>query len=229
VLTKTVEPTTVRVGELITWTMTVSNESEVNAADVNGARVDDRPLRTQLVSLTTTQGTCTVGGGCQLGRLLPGASVTITAVTRATQVGEVVNCVRVGSEEIESDYLDNTACALLRVIGDQPPVLDRCRSLVASPRLLRAGRESVVLTVARDLLGRPLAGVRVLARGAGVEAKSRTNARGVARFAFTPARLGVVGFVGVGVTARAVTQNGCKTLLAVLPGRTPPPLTGRDR
>ena len=41
---------------------------------------------------------------------LPGASVTVTAVTRATQVGDVVNCVEVGSEEIESDYLNNTAC-----------------------------------------------------------------------------------------------------------------------
>ena len=46
-MTKTAEPTTVQVGELITWTMTVTNESSVEAADVNGARVDDRPYRMQ--------------------------------------------------------------------------------------------------------------------------------------------------------------------------------------
>ena len=35
VVTKTADPTTVRVGEPITWTMTVTNESGVDATDVN--------------------------------------------------------------------------------------------------------------------------------------------------------------------------------------------------
>ena len=146
-------------------------DSTVAAGDVSGARVDDRPFRTELVSLTTSQGTCSrseraaISGACS-----PVRSVTVTAVTRATHVGDVVNCVRVGSEEIESDYLNNTACAAAQVIGDPPPILDRCRSLVVSPRLLRAARESIVLVTARNLLGRPLAGVGVRARGAGVAA-----------------------------------------------------------
>ena len=57
-MTKTAEPTTVQEGELITWTMTVTNESSVEAADVNGSRVDDRPLRARLLSLTASQGVC---------------------------------------------------------------------------------------------------------------------------------------------------------------------------
>ncbi len=226
-MTKTAEPTTVQEGEVITWTMTVTNESSVEAADVNGARVDDRPYGIRLLSLTTSQGVCTIGAGCALGRLPPGDSVTVTAVTRATQVGDAVNCVEVGSEEIESDYLNNTACALARVTGNPPPVADRCGSLVASPGLLRAARESVVLATARNLVGRPLAGVLVRARGAGVEASARTNARGVARFVFTAPRLGIIRFKGVGPRTRAVTRLGCQTRVGVLRPRKPPPLTGR--
>ena len=194
VVTKTAEPTTVQEGELITWTMTVTNNSSVEAADVNGARADDRPYGMRVLSLTTSQGVCTIGAGCALGRLLPGGSVTVTAVTRATQVGDVVNCVEVGSEEIESDYLNNTACALARVIGNPPPAVDRCGSLVVSPRVLVASRESVVLTRARTLLGRPVAGILVRAKGAGVVASARTNARGIARFVLTPPRLGIIRF-----------------------------------
>ena len=226
-LKETASPTTVRVGELITWTMTVTNRSTVVAADVSGARVVERPFRMELVSLTTSQGTCSPAGGCNLGRLLPGGSVTVTAVTKATQVGEVVNCVRVGSEEIESDYLDNTACAVAHATGDAPPILDRCRSLVVSPRLLRAARESIVLVTARNLLGRPLADVSVLARGPGVRALDGTNARGIARFVVTASRLGIIRFRGVGPGTTTITANGCTTLLGVLPPRQPPPLTGR--
>ena len=94
-LKKTASPTTVSVGELVTWTMTVTNRSTVVAADVSGARVVDRPFRMELVSLTTSPGTCSPPDRCNLGRLLPGGSVTVTAVTKATQAGEVVNCVGV--------------------------------------------------------------------------------------------------------------------------------------
>jgi len=166
--------------------------------------------------------------GRSLGRLVPGASATVTAVTRATQVGEVVNCVRVRSEEIESDYLNNTACALVRVIGDLPPLLVRCRSLVAAPTLLRAARESVVLATARNLLGRPLAGVLIRARGAGVNYLARTNQRGIARFIFTAPRLGIIRFRGAnGLRTTPITRLGCQTRVGVLPPRKPPPLTGR--
>ena len=136
---------------------------------------------------------------------------------------------QVGSEEIESDYLNNTACALARVTGNPPAVVDRCGSLVVSPRVLVASRESVVLTRARTLLGRPLAGILVRAKGAGVAASARTNARGIARFVFTAPRLGIIRFTGTGPgSAAGTTGSRCRTLVGVLPPRQPPPLTGRD-
>jgi uncharacterized repeat protein (TIGR01451 family) len=221
IVTASAEPTTVRVGETITWTMTVANGSSVDAADVNGVKLaDPRSFRTQLISLTTSQGACTIQG-CALGRLVPGASATITAVTRATQVGEVLNIVRIGSEEIESDYVNNTASALVRVIGElPPPVVDRCGFLTSSPRVLVARRSSAARAVARNLLGEPVAGILVRARGAGTSARARTNAKGVARFSLTPRRAGVVRFRGSGARATATLPGPrCRTLVGVLPAK----------
>jgi len=228
VVTKTASPTTVREGELITWTMTVTNVSSVDAADVQGLKINESSFRTELVSLTTSQGTCTSNPpSCDLGFIAAGASVTITAVTRATGVGDVVNCVRATSEEAESNMINNDACAIARVVG-RAPIFDRCRELVVAPKLLRAGREAVVLATARNLVGRPLAGVRVLARGAGVRFLVRTNERGIARFTFTPSKLGIIRFKGAsGVRTRPVTRLGCQSRAGVLRPRKPPPLTGR--
>ncbi len=217
VVTKSVAPTTVVVGGRLTWTMTVTNRSSVAAADVNGVKLDDpRSFRTRLISLKSSQGTCRPFT-CDLGRLAPGASATVTAVTQATQIGVVVDIVRVGSEEVESNYRNNVAAALARVIGPlTPPVtpLRACRTLTAEPRSLQNGRSSVVRVTARDRAGRPIAGLQVRAGGAGVDRKARTDRGGVARFSMTPASIGLVHFVGD--RARASGPRRCRTLLGVL-------------
>ncbi len=197
--------------------MTVTNRSAVAAADVNGLKLDDpRSFRTRLISLRASQGTCRPYT-CNLGRLAPGASATVTAVTVATRVGVVVDIVRVGSEEIEANYRNNVAAALARVIGPlTPPVgLDICRTLAAEPRLLQSGRSSVVLVTARNRLGKPLRSYLVHARGAGVNVRARTNRQGVARFTMAPSRLGLVVFSSSG---RVLSARGpsCRTLLGVL-------------
>ena len=110
---KTATPTTAVLGHTIRWTITVTNNSTIAAADINLVRVSELTYRLKLVSLTASQGTCNVGA-CNLGRLAPGASATVTAVTRATGIGRVLNVVRVSSEEQESNYLNNTAAALVR-------------------------------------------------------------------------------------------------------------------
>jgi uncharacterized repeat protein (TIGR01451 family) len=216
VVTKTVAPSVVTVGGRLTWTMKVTNRSSVEAADVNGVKVDDpRSFRTRLVSLETSQGTCRPYT-CDLGRLAPGASATVTAVSEATEVGVVVDIVRVGSEEIESNYRNNVASAIARVIGSfRPPVtLPVCRTLTAAPRVLRSGRSSVVRLTARDRFGQPIRGLQVRARGAGVDERTRTDRRGIARFSMTPAELGLVHFTGD--RARAAGPIRCRTLLGVL-------------
>jgi uncharacterized repeat protein (TIGR01451 family) len=221
VVTKTVEPTVVRVGGRLTWTMTVTNRSAVAAADVNGLKVDDpRSFRTKLVSLTASQGAC-VPYRCNLGRLAPGASATVTAVTQATQVGVVVDIVRVGSEETESNYLNNVAAALARVIGPlTPPTTPSsvCKILTAEPRLLQARRSSIVRLTARDARGNPVSGVTVRAVGAGASGKARTDRHGVARMSLRPGHVGLVAFIGKphGARTTAAVRPRCATVLGVL-------------
>jgi uncharacterized repeat protein (TIGR01451 family) len=216
---KTAKPAAVRVGELITWTMTVTNRSSVAAADVNGVKVDEpTSVGTELISLVTSQGTCQPGA-CNLGGLAPGASATVTAVTRALRIGLVVDTVRVGSGETESDYRNNVASALVRVIGplDPPKFPKICRTLTAAPRRLQAQRTSVVLLTARNRLGHPLVGFPIRARGAGIAALARTNRRGVARMTVAPTRMGLVLFAGG--RRRVVHRPTCITLLAALRAR----------
>jgi hypothetical protein len=212
-------PSTVFVGQRITWTMTVTNESSVAAADVNGLKVNDpRSPRTRLVSLRASQGTCRPFT-CNLGRLAPGASATVVAVTIATQVGPVVDIVRIGSEEVETNYRNNVAAALVRVIGPfRPPSdLHRCRTLTAAPTALEAGRSSVVRVRARNRRGNPVPLLYVRARGAGVELLARTDRRGYARFMMLPRQLGIVSLIS-GRRTIASIGPGCLTLLGVVRG-----------
>ena len=216
VVAKSVEPTIVTVGGRLTWTMTVTNRSSVAAADVNGLKLDDpRSFRTKLISLEASQGSCRPYT-CDLGRLAPGASATVTAVTEATRVGVVVDIVRAGSEEVESNYRNNVAAALARVIGPlKPPTAQNvCLALTAEPRALEKGRSSVVRVTARNRFGRPVSGLRVRARGASVDKRARTDRQGVARFSVTPARLGLLVFTGD--RAKAAGPRKCRTLLGVL-------------
>jgi Domain of unknown function DUF11 len=206
--------------------VTVTNASSVATNDVNVVKVSEHSYRTQVISVTPSQGTCGTSG-CDLGRLAPGASATITAVTKATRIGAILNVVRVGSEEQESDYLNNVAAVLVRVVGPlRPPPASNavCRTLVAAPRALRAGQTLIVLATARNRFGAPVPGVIVHARGSGVSKRPRTNARGVARFTVTASSPGLVSFRGA-PRAPAAARTRCATFLAVLRAATPS-LTG---
>jgi hypothetical protein len=225
-IVKTATPTTVVLGRNITWTVTVTNKSAVDAPDVNVVRASERSYRTKLIALTPSQGTCSTTG-CDLGRIAPGASATITAVTEATRIGAILNVVRVGSEEQESDYLNNTASALVRIVGPlrpPPPQNAVCRTLAAAPRALLAGQPVTVLTTARNRFGAPVAGVTVHARGPGIHQRAKTNAHGIAHFTVTPSTTGVVFFRGATRTPATKTAP-CATFLAVLKATTPS-LTG---
>ena len=227
VVVKTAAPTTVVLGRAITWTVTVTNDSSVQAADVNVVKVSERSYRVKVLSVHASQGTCGTTS-CNLGRLAPGAAATITVVTRATRVGTVLNVVRVGSEEQESNYLNNIASALVRVTAPLDDATKdavkaalanaRCRTLEAVPRVLQAGTTSVVVATARNRFRRPVRGVVVRLRGLGLDRSARTNAQGIVRFVVTPTRTGLVHFERpMRVTTAA--REPCRTLLGVLSAR----------
>jgi uncharacterized protein DUF11/prealbumin domain-containing protein len=233
-VTKTASPTTAIVGHIITWTVKVTNHSTLAAADVDVVRVSELSYRVKVLSITPSLGSCSLSG-CNLGRLAPGASATITVVTRATAVGRVLNVVHVNSEEQESNYLNNTAAALVRITADPKNVAARavraaalsraCRTLVATPRVLQSGGTSIVLTTARNRFGRPIRGLLVNAFGLGLDQRARTDARGVARFSVTPTQHGIVHFRHASRSPANVRSN-CGTFLAVLGTTIQRPVTG---
>ena len=225
IVTKTAAPTTVALGDKIKWTVTVTNNSTIAAADVNVVRVSERAYRVRLISLTPSQGTCGAGA-CNLGRLVPGASATITAVGEATGIGRVLNVVHVSSEEQESDYLNNTAAALVRITRPIKEAVEgavkdaaesrSCNTLVAAPEVLRVGTTSIVLASARNRFGKPLPGLTVRLLGVGLDQAARTDRHGTARFSITPTNHGIVHFVHARVIAGVSSR--CAVRLAVLAG-----------
>jgi hypothetical protein len=230
-ITKTASPTTQVLGKDIRWTITVKNNSTADAADVDVVRVSERTYRLKVVSITPSQGSCNVDE-CNLGRLAPGASATITVLTKAIKVGRVLNVVRVSSEEQESNYNNNIAGALVRITDPLPnsvvvkaaAIRRACSTLVAEPHVLRVGSTSVVLTTARNRWGSPLEGLIVNAIGLGLRERAVTNARGVAQFAVTPARNGLIHF-SHGARLPAGVRSSCRTLLGAL-GTNIRPVTG---
>jgi hypothetical protein len=129
----------------------------------------------------------------------------------------VVNIVRVASEEIEPNYRNNVAAALVRVVGPfRPPApTNVCRTLSASPPNLEDGRSSMVRLVARNRLGRPVSGLVVRARGAGVRLQARTDRQGVARMELIPGRVGLVFFASGPRLLRVRGRPSCVTVLGV--------------
>ena len=233
-ITKTAAPTTAVLGQTIRWKVTVTNHSTLAAADVNVVRISERTYRLKVISIKPSQGTCTVGG-CNLGRLAPGAKATITVLTKATAVGRVLNVVRVSSEEQESDYKNNTAAALVRITK---PIRDAaaaavkaaalaraCSTLVAQPHKLQAGGTSIVLATARNRYGRPVQGLSVHAIGLGIDQRVRTDSHGIARFALNPLQHGLVHFQHH-LRLAAGVQSRCRTLLGVLRTAAKKPVTG---
>jgi len=118
----------------------------------------------------------------------------------------------------DSGVIDNVRLAL--AAGGPLPQAD-CGSLRLSVRGLTRARRSIVWARVRDTRGVAMAGVRVVARGAGVRSSRITNARGFVRFLVRPRRTGVVRFAVPASSrcARRVTVRGVRTVVL-------PPLAG---
>ena len=231
---KTAAPTTAVLGQTIRWQVTVTNRSTLAAAHVDAARISELTYRVRVIAIRPSQGTCNFGG-CNLGRLPPGASATITILTRAIGTGRVLNVVRVSSEEQESDYLNNTAAALVRITAPineaaanavkGAAVSRACSTVVAQPRTLQVRGTSIVLATARNRYGKPLRRLTVRALGLGINEQARTDSRGIARFALTPRQRGLVYFQH-DLRLQAGVRSRCRTLLAVLGATATNPVTG---
>jgi uncharacterized repeat protein (TIGR01451 family) len=111
VVTKHADQTTAKVGDIVTYEITVRNTGQVDAPNV--VVVDAPAGKPQLSSSHPSQGTCRFGLPlvCQLGTIDAGHSATVRVRLQVIQVGTVRNLAVVGSGATESRLSDNVALA----------------------------------------------------------------------------------------------------------------------
>jgi uncharacterized repeat protein (TIGR01451 family) len=100
------------VGQPLTYTITVNNPSRVAAPGVKV--VDTLPADVVFVSASSTQGSCSYGGGivtCAIGTMASGATVTITIVVKPSEAGTLVNTATVSATAHDSNLSNNTSSA----------------------------------------------------------------------------------------------------------------------
>ena len=123
---------------------------------------------------------------CNLGRLAPGASATVTAVTEAIRAGVVVEHRPRGLRRRSSRTTGTTSRPHWHVVGPSAPHAgDVCRTLAgATAAFSRSGRSSVVrVTCARNARSTArVADSRFALAAPGVDRRARTNRQGIARF-----------------------------------------------
>lgn len=121
---KAVDRTTAVVGDLLTYTITVSSKGPDAATGVS--LTDTPPAGTTVVSAAATQGSCTGAAPvvCALGSLGPGASATVTVKLAARAVGTVVNQATVKATEVDPDAANQSSSAATTVAEKplSPPV-----------------------------------------------------------------------------------------------------------
>jgi hypothetical protein len=176
--------------------------------------------------MTPSQGYCD-SIACHFGTLAAGASATLAAVTEQGSTRLVVNTVRASTTTPEADLANNTASAVVRVIGaGNPSAAERCVAVVVAPSTVRAGRTTVVSARAFDAHGRRIGGLALELRGAGVRARRTTAITGNARFAFTARRTGIISVAPPGRTARPGSPQRCGVVLGATAARRPGGVTG---
>ncbi len=123
-LTKTVSPDPVRVGDMLTYTVTVTNDGPATAASL--VLTDTLPESMTLISSTTSQ-----GGGCgvtrpivcDLGQLTNGASATVTFVVTPTAIGAFTNTAEVGGVDPFDNALIPASDVVAVTVNDLSPAI----------------------------------------------------------------------------------------------------------
>lgn len=115
-ITKVANPSIVKIGNNVTYTLTVSNAGLQVAT--NTVVNDNLSSALSWASATTTRGTCNAGNpvACNLGNLAVGAKATVTIVAKTLSVGTVTNTATVSSNAPDFTPVDNTASTTINVV-----------------------------------------------------------------------------------------------------------------
>lgn len=117
VVTKTVSPKVAAVGDILTYTVTVTNRGPDTAQQVVGTDTSSRLA--SIVSLKPTQGRCTIVPTleCSVSDLAPGATVTVTARVRVLTRGMLIDTAAVTARGTDPDPSTAHATAVARILA----------------------------------------------------------------------------------------------------------------
>jgi hypothetical protein len=116
--------------------------------------------------------------------------VTITIVVVGAVPGQALNVAVVAINEADTNLADNRAEAVLEVVAPTGRNLP-CYFLSARTKVLKPGKLTILRVTVR-LSGKRVSGVKVVARGAGVDTQAKSNREGVAVLRIRPTKPGVV-------------------------------------
>jgi uncharacterized repeat protein (TIGR01451 family) len=204
----------------ITWTMVVKNNGPSTDSGVTVA--DPVPAGNTFVSVTTTKGSCAGGAvvSCDIGTMAAGESVTITLVTKPSITGNVTNTATVVGNYPETNTANNTASAIVLVVGAHTPPPTYCTAVAVHPKQLYVGRKTN-LRIKVTQHGKPVAGVRVKINGPHIHATTRrSNKSGMIVRSLKPTRAGIIIFKPLRTT------KSCAASRVGITGIFTPPVTG---
>lgn len=121
-ITKSDSPDPVRVGEELTYTVTVVNNGPAAATDAE--LTDTLPLEAVYLSASSTKGSCSEAGGvvtCNLTTIGNGETVTATIAVMPNTAGNICNSAVISANEIDSNPSDNTVIECTTVLAQLTP------------------------------------------------------------------------------------------------------------
>jgi len=135
-ITKTASAGSVDVGDELAYRLTVRNAGPTAADAVTVT--DALPPSTTPVSVTPSQGTCTLGATvvCRLGAIADGGQATVDVVVEPTACGTITNTATVASPTHDPGAGNNTASAAVHVL-----CADLSLVKTASPATVTVGKE----------------------------------------------------------------------------------------
>jgi uncharacterized repeat protein (TIGR01451 family) len=186
-LAKSASPDPVGVGQILTYTLTVTN---IGPGAATGVTVTDTlPVGATFESASTgcTQSTGTVT--CDLGPIAKDGSATVTITVTPQSSGTITNTATVSGEQADSDESNNTATAETTVqSGPEPPTL----ALAPTSATNQVGTShTVTATLTQD--GSGVSGATVLFSVTGANTGSgsgATDGSGNASFSYTGTNAG---------------------------------------